>query len=309
VSHQLLRLTRLVAPTIEPITIQEFKRHKRIDDDDGEPAPPSPGLALVSQAGNVEPGKHRYALTFITDDGETSKSPDDEQTTTAQSGKVTINLPIGGSFVTKRRVYRTIVGGSQFLLVAEINDNTTTSYEDNIADAALGAEAPTENTTDDPQLKELIQSARERVERLTGRAILQQTWEAGYDFFPGSEFKIPRPPFLLISQITYTDPDGVAQTWDQAEYDIIADLRNKAIILPKPSFSFPSTGNVNEAVQLRFTAGYPSVATVPMDLKRAMLLIAGAWYEFREDITIKKTHHLADRAMDLINPYRESNIA
>jgi hypothetical protein len=36
------------------------------------------------------------------------------------------NIPTGPSGVTKRRIYRTAVGGSQKMLVYEIANNTTT---------------------------------------------------------------------------------------------------------------------------------------------------------------------------------------
>ena len=40
--------------------------------------------------------------------------------------------------VTQRRIYRTVAGGSAFYLVATINNNTTTTFVDNIPDAMLG---------------------------------------------------------------------------------------------------------------------------------------------------------------------------
>jgi hypothetical protein len=44
--------------------------------------------------------------------------------------------------VAARRIYRTVAGGSAFKRVVEIADNTTTTYDDAITDAALGAAAP-----------------------------------------------------------------------------------------------------------------------------------------------------------------------
>jgi hypothetical protein len=48
--------------------------------------------------------------------------------------------------ITKRNIYRTAVGGTQLKLVATINDNTTTTYSDNLADGSLGANVPTSST-------------------------------------------------------------------------------------------------------------------------------------------------------------------
>ena len=48
--------------------------------------------------------------------------------------------------VTGRKIYRTVANGSDFKLLTTINDNTTTTYNDNIADGSLGASAPGSNT-------------------------------------------------------------------------------------------------------------------------------------------------------------------
>lgn len=57
------------------------------------------------------------------------------------------NIPIGYSGITARRIYRTVVDGSQLKLVTTINDNSTTTYTDSTADGSLGADVPTTSTT------------------------------------------------------------------------------------------------------------------------------------------------------------------
>ena len=47
--------------------------------------------------------------------------------------------------VSARRIYRTSSGGSEYKLLTTLGDNTTVTYDDGIADAALGATAPTDN--------------------------------------------------------------------------------------------------------------------------------------------------------------------
>jgi len=57
------------------------------------------------------------------------------------------SIPIGPTGTTKRHLYRTAAGGSQLKLLATINNNTTTTHSDTTADASLGANIPTSNTT------------------------------------------------------------------------------------------------------------------------------------------------------------------
>ncbi|GAH60880.1 unnamed protein product, partial [marine sediment metagenome] len=47
--------------------------------------------------------------------------------------------------VDQRKIYRTQPGGTAYYLVAIINDNTTTTFTDNIPDAMLGAAMPEDN--------------------------------------------------------------------------------------------------------------------------------------------------------------------
>jgi hypothetical protein len=54
-------------------------------------------------------------------------------------------IPIGEATVTGRKLYRTAANGSQLKFLANLNDNTTTTYLDTQADVNLGANAPTVN--------------------------------------------------------------------------------------------------------------------------------------------------------------------
>lgn len=62
---------------------------------------------------------------------------------TATANRVSVSgIPIGGTGVTQRKLYRTATGASQLKLLTTIADNTTTTYADSTADASLGANAP-----------------------------------------------------------------------------------------------------------------------------------------------------------------------
>jgi len=67
---------------------------------------------------------------------------------TAAAARVALaGIPIGASTVTGRKIYRTAAGGSQLKLLATLADNVTTTYTDAAADAALGANAPANDTS------------------------------------------------------------------------------------------------------------------------------------------------------------------
>jgi hypothetical protein len=56
-------------------------------------------------------------------------------------------IPIGAASVTQRRLYRTAADASQLKLLTGLGDNTTTAISDTQPDAALGANAPTSDTS------------------------------------------------------------------------------------------------------------------------------------------------------------------
>ena len=67
---------------------------------------------------------------------------------TAQAAQVQISaIPLGAAVVIARRLYRTKAGLTPLQLLTTLNDNTTTTYLDVLADAALGAVAPTSDTS------------------------------------------------------------------------------------------------------------------------------------------------------------------
>lgn len=67
---------------------------------------------------------------------------------TATGNQVTLTgIAVGPVGTTGRKVYRTVVGGSQLKLLTTLANNTTTTHTDSAADGALGANVPTSNTS------------------------------------------------------------------------------------------------------------------------------------------------------------------
>lgn len=117
-------------------------------------APDAPGATLANPAvaGNVDNGTHSYKVTFVDPRGETEAGTASVVVTVADrlvNGQVQLTqIPTGDALVTSRRIYRTVAGNAApWRLLATLADNTTTTYTDNIADASLGANAPSTNGT------------------------------------------------------------------------------------------------------------------------------------------------------------------
>lgn len=111
-----------------------------------------PTAALVATGtGNVDAGQHVYAANFVTSSAKHTLTFGSSSVTTDGSHKqVSLSgIPVSSSAaVIRRDIYRSKAGTTTPLYyLASINDNTTTTYTDNIADSSLGPIAPTTNTT------------------------------------------------------------------------------------------------------------------------------------------------------------------
>lgn len=118
--------------------------------------PGAPTVAVNAAAGNLN-GSYNYRITFVTANGETPAGTLSATVTPSNQQVNLTNIPVSSaSSVIARRIYRTYVGGGvaggtgitfYLKLVTTINDNTTTTYTDNIPDGSLGAFQPWMNTT------------------------------------------------------------------------------------------------------------------------------------------------------------------
>lgn len=268
-----MTLRIITPPAVEPVSIREVMNWSRIDQSNQEPPPGAPTVALASPAapGNVNDGDHRYAVSFVTADGETQAGTISGAVTVADktvNGQVTLTaIPLGGALVTARKLYRTAAAGSTYMLLATIANNTATTYTDNIADASLGAGAPSVNTTSDPMLGMLITAARSIAEQRTARAFITQTWELLLDVFPTKEIEIGMLPLQSIASVKYYDSDGVLQTMDTADYVLDIDAV-PGWLLPAYNVTWPATYAIAQAVIIRFVAGYGAAgSSVPAEIR------------------------------------------
>lgn len=111
---------------------------------------PSATLGLSAGAAGSPNGTYYYRITFVTPDGETDGSRNNNQITVTNTRINITGIPVSGDpAVTARKIYRNVAGEPLEMskLVATIADNSTTTYTDNVADGSLGARVPFFNTT------------------------------------------------------------------------------------------------------------------------------------------------------------------
>lgn len=137
-------------------------------------------------------------------------------------------------------------------------------------------------TDDDAYIAALIAAARQAAEQATGRALMAQTWEASFDRFEYA-MTLPRPPIVSVESVKYLDAAGALQTLDPSQYEL-NDYKEPARIIRPYVVIWPATQQHENAVVIRYVAGYANAAAVPQEIKSWMLLRIGMLYANRESV-------------------------
>lgn len=307
-------LVRSVEAVQEPVTSRELMAHLRLDASNAEPVPTAPTVALASPAvaGSVDDGVHRYRVTFVTADGETDGGEVSSPVTVADkdvNGQVELtNIPLGGGAVTARRIYRTVAGGSTYLFLVALNDNTTTTLTDSTADVLLGSACPTSNSTMDPELYRIIRAARSAVENYTRRALIQQTWQQRMTEFPARKDPIllMRPNLLSVATVAYIDSNGDSAVLSSDVYELeTQSLPGK--MWEKVNQQWPDVYSEERfnTVMVEFLAGYGAArSAVPDAIRQAVLIHCGDLFAHRESfVTGTIVQDLNFTARHLLAPF------
>lgn len=144
---------------------------------------------------------------------------------------------------------------------------------------------------EDAYINTLITVARRTVEFIRNEALVTQTWNLLLDAWPeGDTLRIPKPPLQSVSSITYKDTDGDAATFATANYIVDTDKVPGEVVLAHGQ-SWPGTALYpTSPITVQFVAGYGDTANdVPEEVRQAMLLMIGHWYENREEVAVGRS--------------------
>lgn len=157
-------------------------------------------------------------------------------------------------------------------------------------------------TSQDTEVASFIKSAREYVEKLTGRSLITQTRQIKLDYFPFCNFiELTNGPLIGSVAITYYDTDEVSQTLSSSDYWVDTHSEIPRIVIKN---YWPSTKNMPNAVTIQYSAGYGSASAVPNALKEAILLLVGH-YDMNRQAVITGTisTEISEGVHRLIGPY------
>src|SRR5690606_26498646 len=145
-------------------------------------------------------------------------------------------------------------------------------------------------TDEDALLDIYIAAARDRAEQRTGRQLMPATWKLYLDCFPSWIIRLPRPPLVSVTSITYVDTSGVTQTLSSSLYEVDT-ASEPGRIVPAYGQSWPATrGEMNDVI-VTYEAGYGETVAaargaMPANLKLGMLHYVAQWFRQREPVNV-----------------------
>lgn len=105
----------------------------------GAAAPVSGCTAAINGGGSVDAGAHSWKIAFSTGTGgQSGGSPASNVLILGGPSEVGLtNIPVGPPGITRRHIYRTLAGGSEYYFIGTIFNNVDTTFTDNTDDTTL----------------------------------------------------------------------------------------------------------------------------------------------------------------------------
>lgn len=159
---------------------------------------------------------------------------------------------------------------------------------------------------DDARLTPYIGAARQEVEHILQRTLIDTTYELWRDGFPDA-LRLERPKVREVVWVKYIDSAGVEQTLDPADYTLDA-VTEPNYVVPAYGKAWPATRCEINSVNVRYRAGYGIDLDGPADAQRARVPPAiRAWLLLRIQqmaLGCDAESAAAMRAHPLLDPWR-----
>jgi uncharacterized phiE125 gp8 family phage protein len=257
-------LTRIQAPAVEPLTVNEAKAHCRVAIISGTVI-----TSMVRSSGIVTATAVAHGLIV---------------------GQLAlVDCPLDEKF-------------QGIFAVASVPDADTLTWAQAADNATVSGGTVTRATADDINFADYIRSAREEAENFTGIALITQKWRLGMNGFPScGPIVLPRPPFQQLTLLSYVDSNGTTQTLDSTKYQIdIGGVTTPAQIYPAYQGFWPTVQSRISSVIAEFTCGFGASRTsIDGLVRQAIRKTVSDWYYQRERVGV-----VPEEAYVLLSTYR-----
>lgn len=160
-----------------------------------------------------------------------------------------------------------------------------------------------DGTDEDALIATLVTAARLHVESVTARAMIFQSWRLVLDAWPAERtLALPVGPVESLTAITGFDQDDEPHELELTQFSLQAGR----LMPPRDIEGMPAVRE-RLGIEIDFVAGHGEDASaVPADLKHAMLVLVGYWFENRDAVIVAGSGAVVPAGLDrLIAPYRQ----
>jgi uncharacterized phiE125 gp8 family phage protein len=165
-----------------------------------------------------------------------------------------------------------------------------------------------DHTDHDDMITGMIKSAREEIESMCARAIVQQTRIAYFDKWPDDKvFHLLYPEIRSITHIKYTDSAGTQETFSSDDYSLDPGSEPGRVVRGYGK-TWPTVTLHNEdyPIEIKYVCGYAPegsyyTANIPERIKLACRLMVVSFYGGMPEDYSK---YRDDAIQNLLRPYR-----
>jgi uncharacterized phiE125 gp8 family phage protein len=160
-----------------------------------------------------------------------------------------------------------------------------------------------DDTGEDALVATLVTAARLHVESVTARAMIFQSWRLVLDAWPQERtLALPVGPVESLAGVTGFDQDDDPHELELTQFSVQAGR----LMLPRDIEGMPATRQ-RLGIEIDYVAGHgETTADVPADLKHAMLVLVGYWFENRDAVIVAGSGAVVPAGFDrLVAPYRQ----
>ena len=203
--------------------------------------PPAAPTLNTTINGSLTAGDYLFKYTFVDEDGFESNGGTASSAMTAGADPndgIKINIAAStDDKVTKRRIYRTSVGGATYYYDGEVANNTGITYDSTISDAEIIVKSELHNDhTVPPTTPHLIEKRRSRIilaedENTICSKVTDEYFPAELYFPAGNKQKITGLKEQLVTLPVFTDDSLERLTgWDSDNYEFKNAFSNEGCI-------------------------------------------------------------------------------
>ena len=179
--------------------------------------------------------------------------------------------------------------------MSKTNTKVRSDYHIVLADAKEHLNIETSYTDDDDYITQLIKDAEEETESyIDGDIATTANTTIVYDFV-GTFLRVTQAPFISLTSVKYLDSDDVQQTVTLADIIVRVGVQSFDITLPSSIDT--------KQLEVKFASGYGS-GLMPNDLRRAILLKIGDYYDVQRGSMVFTTNKDSGAFERVLAPYR-----